>query len=187
MSTKLVEISAPSYTIDQKPNYMKIGTYVDDQIVKLFKDGKYLLRAIGSQDHPKYDLDELADLILKTGTDKYDKNRTDVCHNDFAGYDYDIQAGTCEIKDGKFVIDDSMTVKSEFGDIIYHFFEHSLRDRGFRVRIDILMFYLPQKLKRAEKISVNTKGCKDGLERYLYKFIEQDKKQEALYGLVKIR
>ena len=44
-----------------------------------FPDGKYILRAIGSDDHSGLSIDELAEIVLKTGTDKYDPNRKGVC------------------------------------------------------------------------------------------------------------
>lgn len=185
--SKIIEIEVPEYNIESKPNYLKIGKKVDRKISKSLPDGKYILRAIGSQDHPKYNLDQLVNLILTIGTDKYDKKRKDVCHDDFSGYDYDIQAGTCEIKNGKFVIDKTLTVPSEFGDIVYHFYEHTPLDRGYPVRIDILMFYKPNQLMQAQKISPKSKECNDNLEKYLYKFLDSDNKTDALAGIVKIK
>jgi GNAT superfamily N-acetyltransferase len=185
--SKILEIEIPEYNLESKPNYESIGKKVDKLIEANFGDGKYILRAIGSQDHQEKTLDELAEIIVKTGTDKYDPNRKAVCHDEFSGYDYDIQAGILEISNGKIVIPNDYKYKSEFADIIWHFFEHTIFDRGFSVRIDLLLIYDITKLKLAEKFSPDSLDVREGLESYLYKFIDQENKNDALLGIVKIR
>lgn len=75
IAMKIVVINAPEYRIDSKPDYMAVGTKVDRLIGSSFEDGKYVVRAIGSSDHPGKDLVDLAAIILKSGTDKYDADR----------------------------------------------------------------------------------------------------------------
>lgn len=186
MSTKVVEISVPEYDIDKKPAYLKIGKKVDKVIEENFPDGKYLLRAVGSGEHPGVSLDTLARIVLDLGTDKYDPDRKGVCHDEFAGYDHDLQAGPIEINNGKLVIPESYKYPSEFGDVVWHFYEHTPLDRGYAVRVDLLLLYDLKKLKRARKHHPKARPVPRWLNKYLYKFKDEDKKQEALLGIVKI-
>lgn len=187
MSVKVIEAHLPEYHIKKKPDYLKIGRKVDEVLEKSFPDGKYILRAIGSGDHTGLSLDELADIVLKTGTDRYNPKRKSVCHEEFSGYDYDIQAGTFEIKNSKLVIPESYKYPTEFGDIIWHFYEHTPLDRGYAVRIDLLLIYDPKKLVRARKFHPKARRVRTGLNKYLYKFQDPKNKKDALFGMVKIR
>ncbi len=179
-------IKIPEYTIKKKPNYVKIGKKVDKIIEKNFPNGKYILRAINSDDHPKINLKKLVEIILKIGTDKYDPKRKAVCQDEFSGYDYDIQAGTIEIKNSKLIITKEDKYPSIFGSIAYLFYEHALLDRGHRVRINLLLIYDPKKLKKARKFSPKARGVRKGLNNYLYKFKDEKNKKDALLGIIKI-
>jgi len=125
-------------------------------------------------------------IVLKKGTDKYNPKRKSVAHEEFSVYDYDIQAGTMEIKNGKLVVPRDCKYKTEFGDIIWHFYEHTLLDRGYAVRIDLLLIYDPKKLKRARKIHKGSMGVRKGLNQYLYKFKNPKNKKDALLGIIKV-
>jgi len=186
MAIKIIEVYLPEYSIKKKPNYLKLGKKVDAVLETNFPDGKYILRAIGSDDHPGISLNKLADIVVKTGTDKYNPNKEGVCHDEFSGYDYDIQAGTFEIKNSKLVIPDSYKYSTEFGDIIWHFYEHTPLDRGYAVRIDLLLIYNPQKLKKARKLHQRAQSLRKGLNNYLYKFKDHENKKDAIIGIIKI-
>jgi len=184
METKIIRVKLAGYDMNKKLNYLALGQIVDKKIENNLPDGKYILRAIGSQDHPKFTLDHLVSKILELGTDKYDPKRKGVCHEEFRSYDYDIQAGTCEIKNSRLVIDPNSTIQSEFGDIIYHFCEHVLKDRGYAVKIDILLFYDPRFLSIATHNNNNGKKVDENLASYLYKFKDKTKKPQALKAIV---
>jgi hypothetical protein len=186
MSTKIIEIQLPEYKINKKPNYLKLGKRVDKIIEQNFPDGKYILRAVSSDCHPSLTISELINTILKTGTDKYDPKRKAVCHDEFCGYDYDIQAGTFTIKDKRIVITKDYKYPTEFGDTIWHFYEHALLDRGHPVRIDLLLIYEIKQLSKAKKFHPKARGVRRGLNNYLYKFKHQKNKKAALLGIVKI-
>jgi hypothetical protein len=186
MPAKIIEIHLPEYDIKKRPNYTKLGKMVDRIIEQSFPDGKYILRALSSDDHPYLTLDKLAEIILKTGTDKYDAKRKGVCHEEFSGYDYDIQAGTFTIKNGKLVIPEDYKYKTEFGDVMWHFYEHAPLDRGYPLRIDLLLIYDPKQLMRARKFHPQARGVRRGLNNYLYKFKNPTKKKDALLGIIKI-
>ena len=186
MNVKIVTVSTPEYTVGEKPDYIKIGKKVDEVIERNFSDRKYIYRAIGIDDHPGLSLDELIAIILESGTDKYDGERRGIRHEQFSAYDYDIQAGSFEIKNSKIVIDDSDNYPTLFGDTIYDFYENAPLDRGYPVRIDILTLYDPNTLKPAELIIPGATGVDPRLEKYLYKFRDRENKKEALFGIIKI-
>ena len=186
MIIKVIKVHLPEYDINQKSDYFKLGKKVDKVIEKSFLDGKYILRALSSDDHPNLSLDKLADIILKIGTDKYDLNKKGVSHDEFSGYDYDIQAGTIEIKNRKVIIPKDYKYPTEFGDIIWHFYEHTPLDRGYAVRIDLLLIYDQKQLKKAKKFKSKALSVRKGLNNYLYKFKHPEKKKDALLGIIKI-
>ena len=185
MAVKIVSISVPEYKIDSKPDYLKIGVKVDKVIQENFDDGVYIVRAIGKEDHPELTLDQLVEKILETGTDKYDPNRKSVCHDQFSVYDYDIQAGTFEIKNTK-LVNYPGELPGLFAETIYNFYEHTPFDRGYAVRIDLLLIYDLGQLELAKKVKFRDTNIKLGLEDYLYKFKDRDNKKAALLGIVKV-
>jgi hypothetical protein len=185
MSVKIFEISVPEYNLSKKPNYTKIGEKVDEFVVKIFPKGKYIVRAIGHQDHPNMSLNELVSVIKKLGTDKYNPDKIGVAHKEFSDYDYELQAGEIEIKGSTILHDDDVDYDSFFAEIIYNFFENAPYDRGYAVRIDLLVFYDPKKVVRAQKIASKNKQI-EGLDKFLYKFKYPNNKKDALIGIVKI-
>ena len=186
MNVKIVTVSTPEYTVGEKPDYIKIGKKVDEVIERNFSDRKYIYRAIGIDDHPGLSLDELIAIILESGTDKYDGERRGICHEQFSAYDYDIQAGSFEIKDSKIVINDSDNYPTLFGDTIYDFYKNAPLDRGYPVRIDIMILYDSHMLEPAELTVPGAKGVDPRLEKYLYKFKDRKNIKKALLGIVKI-
>jgi len=186
MAVKVIEVRLSEYHIKKKPDYVKLGGKIDRVIEKSFPDGEYILRALGSDDHPNLTLNKLAEIVLKTGTDRYDPNRKGVCHDEFCGYDYDIQAGTIEIRNGKLVIPKDYKYPTEFGDVIWHFYERASLDRGYAVRIDLLLVYDPKQLEKARKFHPKARSVRRGLNNYLYKFKRPKNKKDALLGIIKI-
>ena len=186
MAAKIIEMHVPEYHVKSRPNYLKIGKKVDKILERNFHNGKYILRAIGSRDHPNLSMGKIVKIILETGTDKYNSKRKGVAHEEFSGYDYDIQAGTFEIKDSKIIINKEDKISSVFGDIIYHFYEHTPLDRGYAVRIDLLLIYDTKKLKKARKFHPKARSVRKGLNKYLYKFKDPENKKDALLGIIKI-
>ena len=185
MNIKIIEIHLPEYTLDTKPDYMKIGKKVDGIIIKNFPEGKYVVRAIGHDDHPTMSLKKLVSVIKDTGTVKYNPDKAGVAHNEFSDYDYEIHAGLIEIKNSAIIQDEDIDYDSFFGEIIYNFYENAPYDRGYGVRIDLLLFYDPKKVVGAEKIASNNKHVK-GLDTFLYKFKNPQNKKDALISIVKI-
>jgi hypothetical protein len=178
MSPKIITISIAEYTLQTQPDYQAVGAKIDKALEENF-EGKLLVRALSIIDHPQYTLDELADIILRTGTDKYDPNRKGVAHEEFEPYKPDIQAGVIEIKDGKLI-------SEPFADDIKRFYENTLIDRGYRLRIDLLVLYDPAQLTRAEKVDNSKPSLAPHLEEYLWKFKDPDYKPKSVAGIIKI-
>lgn len=175
---RLMTISIPEYTIDTKPDYKAVGVQIDKAIQENF-EGDFLLRALSVADHPQYTLDELVDMILQTGTDKYDPDRKGVAHEEFEPYQPDLQAGLITVKDGKLL-------GESFGEDVRRFYENTLLDRGYRLRIDLLVLYKPDHMIKAEKVDHSKPSVDPHLEEYLWKFKDPNNKPEALAGVIKI-
>jgi hypothetical protein len=186
MSAKIFTVTVPEYTVNEKPDYLRIGKIVDTAIEENFSDGRYIYRALSSDDHPHKTRDELVSIIIELGTDKYDPSRKSVCHEQYSVYDYDIQAGSFEIKNAKIVIEPTDNYPTLFGDTIYDFYENAPYDRGYPVRIDLLTLYDVSKLEPAKLKNPDSLGVDPRLSKYLYRFKDRDNKQEALLGIVKI-
>lgn len=175
---KIVTISLPEYTIDTQPDYVAIGSKIDKALEENF-EGVFLERVLSITDHPRYTLDQLADIIINTGTDKYDPNRKGVEHESFEPYNADLQAGSIEIRNDK--------LTEPYGaSLIKLFYENVLLDRGYRLRIDLILLYDPKQMTKAEKIDPTKPGVESHLEQYLWKFKNPEQKQKALLGVIKI-
>ncbi|MFH0770472.1 MAG: DegT/DnrJ/EryC1/StrS family aminotransferase [Candidatus Peregrinibacteria bacterium] len=172
--TPVFPLPLPEYTIDAKPNYQSIGAKIDEELEKHFPGKDVAIRALSTTDHPQYSVDELMKIITETGTDKYDRNRKGV--EGFENYRVDFQAEACTIG------------KNHFGkgaDFVKKFYENVLFDRGYRLRIDLLLVYDLHQLLRAEKIDPAKPGVPPRLEPYLFRFKNQEHKKEALLGIIK--
>lgn len=179
-------VRAADYTVSRRPDYNTIGERVDAAITRAFSDGRYILRAIGLDDHPGLTLEQLAAIVLRTGTDKYDPDRKPVGHEEFSGYDYDIQAGPVEIRGRRLLVDRADPSPTIFGGIARHFFEGAPIDRGHPVRIDLLLLYDPRRVVRARKRDPRARSVRRGLNRSLYRFSEPEDKPSSLVGMVQI-
>ena len=175
---KIVTISTSEYTIDTQPDYASIGSQIDKAVQENF-EGTFLVRELSMIDHPQYALNQLVEIILKTGTDKYDPNRKGVAHEEFEPYKPDLQAGKITIKDGKII-------GESFGEDVRRFYENTLLDRGYRLRIDLIVLYNPDEMVQAEKIDHTKPGIEPHLEQYLWRFKDPDNKLKALVGIIKI-
>jgi len=175
---KIVTISISEYTIDAQPDYVSVGSQIDKAVQENF-EGTFLVRELSVADHPQYNIDELADIILKTGTDKYDPNRKGVAYEEFEPYKPDLQAGEIIIKDSKIV-------GESFSEDVRRFYENTLLDRGYRLRIDLLVLYDPKQMTKADKIDDTKSSVEPHLEEYLWRFRDQENKPNAVVGIVKI-
>lgn len=59
-------------------------------------------------------------------------------------------------------------------------------DRGYPVRIDLLIVYDSRQFELARKFSPQSIGVDSRLEKYLYRFKDKSHKKDALIGVVKL-
>lgn len=175
MNMEIVSISLPEYSIDTKPNYRSIGAKIDKTLEKYFNGKDVAIRALSLTDHPQLALDEFVKVILENGTDKYDPDRKGV--KGFENYDVNLQAGFCTVGKNHF---------GEGADIIQKFYENVLLDRGYRLRVDLLLIYDLHQLTRAKKVDPKKPGVDARLEPYMFKFKDQKNKKRALIGVIKL-
>lgn len=173
----IISLPLPDYNIESQPDYKTVGEKIDNVLAENFNGKGVAIRALSLTDHPKLTLDEFSDLIIQTGTDKYDKERTGVDHEAFVPYQPDFHAGFCTV--GKNHI-------GEGADFIKKFYENATLDRGYRLRIDLLLIYDLNQLTQANKIDENKPSIPSHLEPYLFRFKYPDQKPDALLGIIKI-
>ncbi len=171
-SIPVYSIVIPEYSLVKKPNYKKIGGKLDLFIKEHFLGKKLCIRALGSQDH-HLSKEELIQKIIKKGTDKYDNNKKSFWQSWEVYKDKGIDLFACfkEIKE------DFHFMHEVIGD----FYEGALADRGYSVRVDILLFYDPDKL---EMIPIGYAEDDIGQDAWRFKFPK--KKKDALVAVVKI-
>ena len=165
-------LSIPEYTIHEKPDYKKIGDKIDSSIKKHFLGKKVCIRALGSQDH-HFSQEELIQKIIMQGTDRYDLDKKSFWHEWKVYKNKGIDLFACFKK----ITKDFHFMHEVIGD----FYEGALADRGYSVRIDILLFYDPEKL---EMIPIIYAEDDVGEDAWKFKFPEQ--KREALLGIIKV-
>jgi hypothetical protein len=182
-SIPVYSISLPEYKIEPGTDWKAVGGKLDQLIMTHFQ-GKWLaIRAVGLFDHPGRTLDDLVGTILELGTDKYDPNRKGLYYaRDEVS---DIAAGPCLVTNkGLESPDDPDEHAMPPGPpgmegTVLDFCEGTLADRGYAVRLDILMLYDLDQLRPVAP-GLAPQVC------YEFSFKHPDRKQEALLGVIKI-
>lgn len=171
---KILEIAIPEYKADTKPDFLTIGPKLDRLLQEHFAGQDIVLRCIGSQDHNDKTVDELARIIQQTGTDKYDANRR--------GYGYSVG-----IKQSKHIDFFGSSVKVQPStdiftrELLRDFYHGALGDRGYAIRIDIVIVYNASKLTKVEHLYGQDIEESDG-----FVFKNPKNKIDALLGVVKV-
>ena len=181
-----LSIPLPGYVLDAELDYDALGAKVDPVIAEALGDGDYVVRGISSADHAGMTRDDLVSLILETGTDKYDPNRPEVAHEDFAGYDHDFHGGRFRVKGGRLDPGETRGSSTMFGDLAYHFLEFAPLDRGHPVRIDLLLVYRPELLRPASHVVPGAPEQRESLVRNLFTFLDPRRKRAALVCVVSL-
>lgn len=75
---------------------------------------------------------------------------------------------------------------SLFGDTVHDFYENAPLDRGYPVRIDLLLLFNPTRLEPAPKTDPLAIGVDAHLQKYLYRFMDRVNKKDALLGILKL-
>lgn len=172
MSLVLIELAIPDYTVDGEPDYKAIGKLIDDELKKNFIGKDILLRGIGSQQHPGKSVDEVIGIIQKTGTDRYDPNRTGDRYENIENKHIDL-----------FAFSATVTQDMELAwQIIYGFYHSAIAVHGSPVRIDILTIYDATQMT---EVAHQYEG-RDDIKRDGFVFNDPNNKRAALLGIIKI-
>lgn len=174
-SIPVYTISLPEYKLEPQTDWLAIGRKLDNLLMTHFQGRRLAIRSIGLVDHPGWTLDALVATILERGTDKYDSQREGLYYaRDEVS---DIWAGPCLVTQDGLKSQENLE-GSVMGEVTLLFYEGALADRGYSVRLDIVMLYDLDKLQ-----PVNAHVPE---ECYEFAFKHPDRKQEALLGVIKI-
>ncbi len=172
MATKILGIKIPGHKSGRAPDSKAVGKKLDDLIKQYFMGKKVVIRCIGSQDHPGITLRELVDIVVKTGTDKYDTARTGVGYDGFlkAGKHIDFYGEDLEItKDTSFMPNQ-----------LYEMYHSAIGDRGYGVHVDLVLVYDMAQLSMVMNL-YDHHSTSDG-----FVFKDPANKQATLLGVIKI-
>lgn len=184
--TTIISVAIPEYTIEHQPDYLSVGRKLDKVIEINFRGKKLAIRGISLVDHPNHSLDSLVSIILESGTDRYDSSRKGVCHEEFEPYRIDMHALPCEVSNSGLISGYYGKVPSVMAEGVRDFYEGALLDRGYSLRLDILLIYDLNQLTQAHKIDEAKPAVSPRLEPLLFRFKNPEQKRKALLGIVKI-
>jgi hypothetical protein len=166
-------IHLPEYQVNKEPDHKAIGKIVDDEIKKHFMGETILIRGLGSLEHPGKSIDELIEIIKNTGTDRYDPNRIGDRYTNMGDKYFDL----CALRR-------TISPRSKiFWQLSWSFYRSPLKERGYPVRVDILIVYDPKQLKSVTYSPVGHQGrvMRDG-----FVFKDSTNKSRALEAIIKI-
>jgi hypothetical protein len=172
MKPLLITIKIPEHQPGKVPNHIEVGRKLDNLIKQHFLGKSVVIRCIGSQDHVGININKLTEILLKTGTDKYDEKRTGVGYQEFInkGIPVDFYGEPAEItKDTIFM-----------GQAIWEMHHSALGDRGYGVHVDMVLLYDKSKVDMVMNL-YDYQPTSDG-----YVFKDPHNKQAALLGVVKL-
>ena len=172
MKPALIKISIPEHKLGKVPNHIAVGKKLDDLLKKHFMGKKVVIRCIGSQDHPGLSLDELTEIVIKTGTDKYDAARMGVGYEEFVRkkIQIDFYGEPTEITDDL----DFM------GQALWEMHHSAIGDRGYGVHVDLVLIYDVEQLNMVMNL-YDFHPTSDG-----YTFKDETNKRAALLGMIKV-
>ena len=170
MDIKTVSIKLPNYKLGQPINFVDIGTEIDKVVSENFPQGDIAIRAISLRDHGKLSREDLIEIISKLGTDKYDSQRKMAVAHDFY-QDKGVELFAVPIRKGEKVAFASEMVED--------FAVGAIQDRGYALRIDLLIIY---DLNQLEEIPIQ---YPEWIGKDAFRFKRMDKKS-ALKGFVRI-
>jgi hypothetical protein len=163
----------PDYSLEKKPDYKDLGHKIDKFIEQKFFNQEIAIRGISLADHPHIHLEELTQTIIKLGTDKYDPDRKSFWHEWEVYKNKSIEMFASKCKIGQ-----NFHFSAE---MLEDFFEGAKLDRGYGIKLDLLIIYDPTKLNF---IPIQHD---DGVEECAWKFKYPDKKPEALLGIIQLK
>ncbi|MSR85182.1 hypothetical protein EXS71_01965 [Candidatus Uhrbacteria bacterium] len=164
-------VSIPKYRLDQNPDSKAVGMRLNEAIRTHFDGQSIVFRCLSIADHPNHSLDSLIETIQQLGTDKYDPDRKGVLHDFYEKYHLDMFALPYDFSRGAEIMEETVD----------NFYEGALQDRGFRVRLDLILVYDSSQLE-----FVPVDYGKGDFGRDGFRFMHPGEKQKALIGIIKI-
>lgn len=124
-------ISLPQYQVDKEPDHKAIGVVFDKEIKKHFLGQSVIVRGVASSEHPDKSIDELIEIIKRTGSDRYDPDRVGDRYENIQGKHIDL-----------FAVPEKITESSEvFSTLVWGFYHSAIVIHGYPMRIDIVTIY----------------------------------------------
>jgi len=159
------------YQVDTEPNFAKIGKVVDDEIRKHFAGETIVARGVASSEHD-ISIDELIEIIRKTGTDRYDPNRVGDRYENIDGKQIDF-----------FAFRRKMAPNTQlFRDIAWGFYHSAIGIHGRPERIDIVIIYDSSAVKSVlHRYEGRKQAKRDG-----FAFRHPDSKRFTVRAIIKI-
>ena len=170
---KIIHIDIPEYNNNPNIDLKKIASKIDNALTNNFLDKKILLRTVSSSSHD-INTAELINLIVKTGTDRYDPTIKGDRYDNKEKKRIDLFGRICTVKPGTLM---SRSLLEGF-----HIYGAEFHKKP-SARMDIWIIYDRQKLKSVRftpKGSNQIKG--DG-----YVFKEHTNMPQTLLGLIVIK
>lgn len=133
---KIVELSCPEYVFDDSLSLLKVSKIIDGVLIDNFAGQSVVLRGIQSGKH-SLRKDKLIELILRTGTDKYEVSSNNSA--DVTGERIDFFGMSC-------TIEGSITLGILKG---FHMYKPKSPERP-QLRVDIWLIYDISKLTNVE-------------------------------------
>jgi hypothetical protein len=168
-------VTLPEYTVEEEPDYLSAGGTLDRVIESHFAGKELVLRAVGLVDHPGLTLEELLTIIREQGTDRYDPDREGLYYGTHCPGNVRLHALECRVTDrlrSPHYEGERCPSGSVMGEVVADFYGGARIDRGYSVRLDVLMLY--------DLAHMETLG------ECLYRFRDPVRKQDALLGLIAI-
>ncbi len=172
MQPLLLTLQIPNHNPAHKPDHKAIGKKLDNLLKQHFMGKDVVIRCIGSKDHPDLTLDELTDIIIKTGTDKYNSKRSGVNYEQFTSRGIHIDFYGEDIK-----ITKNLNIMSQF---IWEMHHSAIGDRGFSVHVDLVLIYDQAKLDMV----MNLYDHHESSDGFVFK--DPKNKKATLLGVIKI-
>jgi hypothetical protein len=181
-STPVYAISLPEYRIEPETDWQAVGRKLDRIIERHFPDRRIAIRGIGLVDHPDRSLDDLVSIILQIGTDRCDPQREGLYYEPCEASNTPIHAGPHIVsQELRSLRSKHASLPSAMAEVVEIFYGGALADRGYSVRLDILMIY------RLDLLAVFPPDPDvPPEESCCFTFRHPDRKLEALLGIIKI-
>lgn len=186
----------PEYNLDSQPNFLEIGTAIEEILQKDFSDRWIAIRAISLKDHPELNREQLIEKIKKCGTDRYDSSRKGVHHELDDQFNIELHAIAMHITSDSVecphYAGDRCSTGSSVGELLLDCFDGAKVDRGYPLRIDAILIYSLDALQPAP-MTWTKKGPEytdssliSVKETSTFQFKDSSNKVNALIGIISI-